>query len=135
MTVPSAITTPIATRVPNHVADRLRYQAERHGLNHERCRLGLHSPHARPRAGRHSDRRRHDGRRRAMTATSPPAVRADAKARLQELQAVRAVLLPDADDAHVQSELTSVENQIRSAKAALRGHGQYDDTDRAGAKR
>jgi hypothetical protein len=30
--MPSTTTTPIATRVPNHVADRLRYQAERHGL-------------------------------------------------------------------------------------------------------
>jgi hypothetical protein len=70
-----------------------------------------------------------------MSTAEASAIQTDAELRLRELQAVREVLLPDADDPEVLSELTSIESQIRSAKAALRGHGQYDDTDRAGAKR
>jgi hypothetical protein len=54
-----------------------------------------------------------------MTAIEQHAVRVDAELRLQELRAVREVLLPDADDSYVQSELTSIEGQIRSCEEAL----------------
>jgi hypothetical protein len=46
-------------------------------------------------------------------------LRVDAELRLRELQAVREVLLPDADDSYVQSELTTIESQIRSAQQAI----------------
>jgi hypothetical protein len=54
-----------------------------------------------------------------MTAIEQHAARVDAELRLRELQAVRAVLLPDADDSYVRSELTTIEGQIRSAQQAI----------------
>jgi hypothetical protein len=54
-----------------------------------------------------------------MTAAEASAIQTDAELRLQELRAVRAVLLPDADDAHVVSELTMIDSQIRAAEQAL----------------
>jgi hypothetical protein len=47
------------------------------------------------------------------------ATRVDAELRLAELQAARAVLLPDADDPEILSELTAVESQMRSAQQAI----------------
>jgi len=43
----------------------------------------------------------------------------DAQHRVRELQAVRAALLPDADDPKVLSELTSVEVQLVAAQREL----------------
>jgi hypothetical protein len=54
-----------------------------------------------------------------MTAIEQHAVRVDAELRLRELQAAREVLLPDADDPEVMSELTAIQSQIRSAEGAL----------------
>jgi hypothetical protein len=54
-----------------------------------------------------------------MPSTELQATRADASLRLRELQAVQAVLLPDADDPVVLSELTSVQSQMRSAQQAI----------------
>jgi hypothetical protein len=47
------------------------------------------------------------------------AVRVDAELRFQELRAARAVLLPDADDPEILSELTAIESQMRSAQQAI----------------
>lgn len=47
------------------------------------------------------------------------AIRAGAEQRLEELRRVRAVLLPDADDPAVLSELVAVQGQIRAAEQAL----------------
>lgn len=62
-----------------------------------------------------------------MTTASPDpelaeaeAIRADAEQRLEELRRVRAVLLPDADDPAVLSELVAIQGQIRQAEDALR---------------
>jgi len=49
------------------------------------------------------------------------AIRADALDRIGELHRVRAVLLPDADDPVVLSELTSIESELCAAEAALAG--------------
>lgn len=54
-----------------------------------------------------------------MTTAESAAIRTDARARLNELIAVREVLKPDADDPLVLSELTSVESQITAAKEVL----------------
>jgi hypothetical protein len=53
------------------------------------------------------------------TAAERHAVRADAELRLAELQAVREVLLPDADDPECLSELTMIDSQIAAAEKAL----------------
>ncbi len=55
-----------------------------------------------------------------MTTKEADAVMADAEKRLAELYAIRGALLPDRDDPHVLSELTSIDSQIRSAETALR---------------
>jgi hypothetical protein len=47
------------------------------------------------------------------------AIRSDARARLNELVAVRELLLPDRDDPLVMSELTVIESGIRAAKEVL----------------
>lgn len=54
-----------------------------------------------------------------MSTTETSAVRADAKARLRELIAVKELLLPDADDPLVCSELTTIQTQIDACKQAL----------------
>jgi hypothetical protein len=54
-----------------------------------------------------------------VTAIEQRAVRVDAELRLRELQAVREILLPDADDALVLSEITLVDSQIAAAEKAL----------------
>jgi hypothetical protein len=48
------------------------------------------------------------------------AIRSDAEHRLVELRRVRDVLLPDADDAAVMSELTTIDSEIRAAEQALK---------------
>jgi hypothetical protein len=48
------------------------------------------------------------------------AVQVDAKARVAELLAVRDVLLPDADDPEVLSELSVVESELAAALIAAR---------------
>jgi hypothetical protein len=58
-----------------------------------------------------------------MPSTELQATRADASLRLEELRAVRSVLLPDRDDAEVLSELTMIESQIIAAEVALRAEG------------
>lgn len=47
------------------------------------------------------------------------AVRVDAERKLKQLRAVERELLPDADDAMVQSELTVIRSEIRAAEQAL----------------
>jgi hypothetical protein len=47
------------------------------------------------------------------------AIRADAERRLAELEAVRALLLPDRDDLMVLSEIVSIDSQIKAAREAL----------------
>jgi hypothetical protein len=59
-----------------------------------------------------------------MTAAEASAVRVDAALRLGELKAVRDVLLPDADDSYVQSELTTIDSQIAAAEKALAEAGR-----------
>ena len=54
-----------------------------------------------------------------MDETETAAITADAERRLAELVAVKKVLLPDADDAAVLSELTEVESQIAAAERVL----------------
>jgi hypothetical protein len=54
-----------------------------------------------------------------MTSAEVQAVRRDARDRLNELVAVREVLLPDRDDALVLSELTTIETQINACKQVL----------------
>jgi primosomal protein N'' len=62
--------------------------------------------------------------RPAVTLTPTPAeqraVRADAERRLVELRRVRDVRLPDADDAAVMSERTTIDSEIRAAEQALK---------------
>jgi hypothetical protein len=48
------------------------------------------------------------------------AEREDAERHLADLHALRAALLPDADDSLVLSELSTVEGQIRATEARLR---------------
>ena len=60
-----------------------------------------------------------------MSNTSPSAaevaaIQGDARTRLAELRNVRAVLLPDADDQEVLSELSAIDSQIRGCEQALR---------------
>ena len=58
-----------------------------------------------------------------VTLTPSPAelraIRRDAKRRLVELRRVREVLLQDADDAAVMSEVTTIDSEIRAAEQAL----------------
>jgi hypothetical protein len=54
-----------------------------------------------------------------MSPSEMEATRADAKARLHELRAVREILWPDRDDSEVLSEIVVVESQIRSCEEAL----------------
>jgi hypothetical protein len=54
-----------------------------------------------------------------MTTAERQAVRTDARARLNELVAVRDLLLPDRDDPEVLSELTAIQSQINAAKETL----------------
>ena len=54
-----------------------------------------------------------------MTSAEVQAIRREARDRLNELVAVREVLLPDRDDALVLSELTTVETQINACKQVL----------------
>jgi hypothetical protein len=56
------------------------------------------------------------------------AERADARRRLVELHALRESLIPDADDALVLSELSSVDGQIRAAVAVVREGAEEDAT-------
>ena len=53
--------------------------------------------------------------------------RDDVERNLAELCAVRDVLLPDADDAGVQSELTVVESEIRQAEETLLELGDVEE--------
>jgi hypothetical protein len=59
-----------------------------------------------------------------VTLTPAPAerraIRTDAEQRLVELRRIRDVLLPDADDADVMSELTTIDSEIHAAERALR---------------
>ena len=59
-----------------------------------------------------------------VTLTPTPAeqraIRTDAEQRLVELRRIRDVLLPDADDADVMSELTTIDSEIRAAEQALK---------------
>jgi hypothetical protein len=48
------------------------------------------------------------------------AIRTDAEQRLVELRRIREVLLPDADDPDVRSELTTIDSEIRAAERALK---------------
>jgi len=54
-----------------------------------------------------------------MTSAEVQAIRREARDRLNELVAVREVLLPDRDDALVLSELTTIETQINACKQVL----------------
>jgi hypothetical protein len=54
-----------------------------------------------------------------MTSAEVQAIRRDARDRLNELVAVRELLLPDRDDPLVMSELTAIASQIKAAKEAL----------------
>jgi hypothetical protein len=54
-----------------------------------------------------------------MTSAEVQAIRRDARDRLNELVAVRDLLMPDRDDPVVLSELTVIESQIKAAKEAL----------------
>ena len=56
-----------------------------------------------------------------MTTAQQQAVRADAARQLTELRALQRLLMPDADDAMVQSELTVIESQIVAAERVLHG--------------
>jgi hypothetical protein len=53
-----------------------------------------------------------------MSTTETSAIRTDARARLAELEAVKALLLPDADDPLVCSELTTIQSAIDAARKA-----------------
>lgn len=59
-----------------------------------------------------------------MSLTPTPAeqraIRTDAERRLVELHRVRDFLLPDANDAAVMSELTTIDSEIRAAEQALK---------------
>jgi hypothetical protein len=55
----------------------------------------------------------------AATVGEQAATRADAKRRLAELIAVRALLWPDRDDALVICELTSVQSQVNACEREL----------------
>jgi len=57
--------------------------------------------------------------RQPMTSAEVQAIRREARDRLNELVAVREVLLPDRDDALVLSELTTIETQINACKQVL----------------
>jgi hypothetical protein len=54
-----------------------------------------------------------------MTSAEAQAIRTDARARLNELQAVRQLLLPDRDDPAVLSELTTIQSSIDSCERIL----------------
>ena len=59
-----------------------------------------------------------------MTVTPTPAeqraIQTDAERRLVELRRVPDVVLPDADDAAVMSELTTIDSEIRAAEQPIK---------------
>lgn len=58
------------------------------------------------------------------TSSEQQAIRDDAERRLAELRAVERELLPDQEDAMVNSELVVIRSEIAAAEAALNGGDQ-----------